>query len=305
MKIYKSDLNTIGENEIKLYIPMVMINVAQRVYSENKTSFSCSIECMWNLVTKCKMPLSKTKRDELVGFVKVYLTDKLNWEIDNLEWNTELNFNYYEESDNFIIININDITDIFTKEKRFDKIANNLAIILETHSYMDGNCIYMTKEQLIMDIQKLKENPTEIEITNSKEWFKGFTYKKLKEDVSPKFVAYPDVEVLLSKRYNNDKNPFDKMIVAESNFNNYIKELEKLGIICKVQTKYGQYHNKVVFCRVEHRDIVEALYIRLCELEDMAEEYNEPEKPVEVLQETPKQNKNAKPKCGLKGTRNF
>ena len=43
MKIYKTELDTINYNEMKLLIPMVMIEVAQRIYSDD-SKFSCSIE---------------------------------------------------------------------------------------------------------------------------------------------------------------------------------------------------------------------------------------------------------------------
>ena len=278
MKIYKTELDTINYNEMKLLIPMVMIEVAQRIYS-NDSQFSCSIECMWSLVTKCKMPLTKAKRTELISLFEDYFNDG-----KSLEWDVEITFDYYNKENDFILINMNDIVSIFTTEKRFDKIANLLYTILNFHSYMNGKCIYMSKTDLI---NYEKEQYTNIDITDSTTWFYNLTTKQL-ESLASDFVAYPSIEDLLTKRYNNDTNKFEEQLMAEVNFNKYIKQLTELGIICKVQTNYGQYGNKVVFCRCEHKEVVEALYERLSKHKDMAKTNKKQKDNVKQPKEEPK-----------------
>ena len=43
-----------------------------------------------------------------------------------------------------------------------------------------------------------------------------------------------------------------------------------MGIICKVHTNYGLYSNKAVYCRVEHKEIAEALYNQIWENKQLA-----------------------------------
>ena len=306
MKIYRETLESFeAKNDVELYIPMVMIATAKRLYGEDEETFSCSIESMWNILTKSQKPLSKTKREELIELFKSYLgPDKID------DWSTEINLKPLEKDDDFILLSLSEAIKIFTEEKRFDRIAVTLAEVITTYSYMNGECIYMSKDELL---KNSKDQYTNIDTTNSKTWFKNLTTKQL-EELASNFVAFPEVEELLAKRHSNDNSPYNECLVDRRNFDIHIKKLEKMGIICKVQTKYGQYHNKVVFCRVEHKEVVKALYDRLEVHQEMAKnktinDQEQPEQPIEVPQETPKQetpkrNKNVKSKGRRKGTRN-
>ena len=99
------------------------------------------------------------------------------------------------------------------------------------------------------------------------------TYQELKE-IANKITAYPNIDDLITKRYNTDKIGNDEYITRK-NFSNHINKLEDLGVVCKIQTSFGQYGKKSVFCRVEHKEIVIALYERLEQLKDMAKEFDE------------------------------
>lgn len=277
MKFYKTDLETITMEETQLFIPMTMIVVAQKLYGENNKSFTCSINCMWSLVTKGKINLTKTKRIELVELFKQYLGK------NDLTWEDDIEFDYYETDENYTVLNIQDINNIFIEEKRFDKVANKLAIVLGLHTYMNGSCVYLSKEELVMEVSPQHES--RIDMNNPKTWFMTATHKQL-ELISSKFVAFPTMETLLTKRHNEDKNEYSQPLMTEVSFNKYIKELEELGIICKVNTKYGSHGNKAVYCRVEHKEVCEALYERLDELKQMAKKHknNEIE---EVKEEVP------------------
>ena len=279
MKFYKTELEMITMEETQLFIPMTMINIAQKLYGENNQDFTCSIDCMWSLVTKGKINLTKTKRNELVALFEQYLGK------ENLTWEDDIQFDYFELDENYIVLNIQDINNIFIEEKRLDKIANKLAITLDVHSYMDGSCVYLSKEELVMEVSPQHES--RIDMNNSKTWFMTANHKNL-EIIASKFVAFPTMETLLTKRHNEDKNDYTKPLMAEVNFNKYVKELEELGIICKVNTKYGSHGNKAVYCRVEHKEVCEALYERLDELKQMAKkhknnEIEEEEIPVEKV----------------------
>ena len=131
--------------------------------------------------------------------------------------------------------------------------------------------IYKKKNDVILELCKVHES--QIDYNNPKTWFYGMTYQELKE-IANKITAYPNIDDLITKRYNADKVGNDEYITRK-NFSNHINKLEDLGVVCKIQTSFGQYGKKTVFCRVEHKEIVIALYERLEQLKDMAKEFDE------------------------------
>lgn len=264
MKINKQELCNFTMKETQMLIPMVMIKVAQTLYGESKMDYKCSIECMWNLTTRCQRKLSKTKQNDLVNLFKQY------WNDSELDWETEIEIEYEEDDDNYVIISIDDITTIFINETRFDVIANDLSLVLATYSYVNGTNIYKAKEELILEVSRLHES--QINMNDSKTWFYGMGFNTLFKgfrnkqgefipSVASQFVAYPSIETMLTKRCNIDTNEHEPLM-SEVTFNKYMKRLEELGIICKVQTTYGLHGNNVVFCRVEHKEVCQALYDR-------------------------------------------
>ena len=289
MKFYRQDLllfDCDNDKEVKLLIPHVMIETAKQVYGELTDEIEISISAMWSLVTKNKRPLAKRERDKLVVLFNEYFNDE-----DTVEYDTDFKLivtkkDDEETDDTFILVSINDITQIFINTT-MAKLPKQLANLLNIQSYFNGKYTYLSSEDLIIEITKVHES--EMDFNDSKTWFKYYTYKQL-EEVASKFVAYPKLDQLLTKRFNTDKVGLKKQYLADDNFNDYIAELEKLGIICKVRTKYGIHGNKTVFCRVEHKEVCIALYNRMEQLKQMAKEHkdeNEIENEVEEVKEVP------------------
>lgn len=271
IKVYKSTLDTIENKEdVKLLVPMIMNLVAQKFYggTSKNECFEVSINLMWTLVTKGKRSLTKRERDNLVELFKEYIKSHTNVE---LEYEENFFLDKITGNDSFIKVSIDDIVTIFNREKRLDKIANSFAILLGVHSYFDGGFIDMTKEELIKEVKHQYVGEDVWKMNKPKTWFMNYTSEEL-EDIARRFVAFPNVEDLTSRRYNDDKNQFDTPLVARVNFDKYMKSLEEMGIICKVATKFGTYGNKAVFCRVEHKEVVEVLYQRLEKLAQLAKE---------------------------------
>ena len=127
---------------------------------------------------------------------------------------------------------------------------------------MDGKCIYMKHDELLEFIKHEYAPGDLYNINNSDTWFVNYTTKEL-EQIARMFIAYPGMEELLYKRYDSDETYLENEFISRKNFDTRMKKLENMGILCKVNTTYGPYCNKVVYCRAEHKDIAEALYRRL------------------------------------------
>lgn len=281
MKFYKSDLAfSYGEEEIKQLIPYVMIEVAKEVYgSPLENEVEVSISAMWSLVTKNKRPLAKRERDKLVGLFNIYLQD------DTITYETDMKFKLEKNRDDyFITINMSDLNKVFI-EVTLAKLPKQLANLLNIQSYLNPKYVYYSLEDLVYEVTKLHES--EINWNNTSNWLIKYTYKEL-EKMANKFVVYPSIECLLTKRHNMDETGLDTKYVTEPNFNTHIAELEELGILCKVNTTYGKHGSKAVFCRVEHKPLCVALYNRMDALKEMAKEYkNEVADEDEVVDEVP------------------
>lgn len=254
------------DNEIKLLIPYIMMETAKQVYGTYCDEFEISICGMWNLITKSKRQLAKREREKLVELFTQYFNDGKECSYDEDITLNGLNEQMYS---NFIKVEMKDLTNIFINTT-LAKLPKQLANILNIQSYFNGNCTYYSLEELVFTLTEEKLNEGEIDWENPN-WFKKFTYKEL-ENMTSKFVAYPNIDELLSRRYNTDNLGLDKQYMATINFNSYIEELEQLGIICKVNTDYGQHGSKAVFCRVEHKQVCIVLYSRMSELSKFASE---------------------------------
>lgn len=304
MKFFRQDLTQCDYNDdknVKLLVPYVMIETAKQVYGELSSEVEISICGMWNLVTKSKKPLAKRERDKLVALFNEYLGYTVDYETDIKFDIVEREFE--QDDDTFIMVSMNDITKIFI-ETTMAKLPKQLANILNIQSYFNGKYIYYSLEDLVLAVTKQHEGQLEwlddgtLDLSKAHLWLYHFKYSEL-ENLASKFVAFPNLDQLLTKRFNSDSVGLDKQYLANDNFNEYIAELERLGIICKVPTKYGSHGRKAVFCRVEHKALCIALYDRMDKLKQMAKKHREQEQEQEekeVVIEQPKRTTRPRPR---------
>lgn len=267
IKIAKRDLDQFNylSDDIKKLVPYVMIKVAHQVYGEDD-EVTTSVEQMWNLVTKGKRKLRKTQRDNLLNWFGSYVNKEITFEDEYI-------FSTNTHSDTYIILDMKHIVTIFT-EYRLDNIDIALAITLRVLSHMNGEYIKLSRINLIKQIEH--QYADSFELDNPSTWFLKYTMKDW-NTMTSNIVAFPNIEDLLKTRYDSDKAEMDKPFIAEINFNKHLKELEDLGVICKVQTHYGKRSNKVVFCLVEHKEVVEQLYERYDKLTDYSSKHDDEE----------------------------
>lgn len=261
IKIAKKDLDQFNylTNDIKMLVPYVMIKVAHQIYGEDN-EVTISIEQMWSLVTKGKRKLRPTQRNNILGLFCSHIDKSITFE-------DEYTFNINACDDNYIRLDMKHIVSIFTNY-RLDSIDMALAITLRVISHMNGEYIGLSKIDLIKQLEHLENQYIEdsvFHINKPSTWFLRYTMKDW-ENMARNIVAFPNIEDLLKTRYDSDKAVMDKPFIYEDNFNNHLKKLEELGIVCKVQTNYGERKNKIVFCLVEHKEVVEQLYKRYNEL---------------------------------------
>ena len=268
MKFNRKDLDNFvysHKDEVRMLIPYVMINVGSQLYGELNGDVEFSVSCLWSIVTKNKKSLPKRERENLINLFSIYLNKTITYD-------ESIYLGKYDELPDFITVSLEDITKIFITNS-FGTLGMQLAILLNVQSYFNGKYIYKKKNDVILELCKVHES--QIDYDNPKTWFYGMTYQELKE-IANKITAYPNIDDLITKRYNADKVGNDEYITRK-NFSNHINKLEDLGVVCKIQTSFGQYGKKTVFCRVEHKEIVIALYERLEQLKDMAKEFEEEE----------------------------
>lgn len=266
MKFNRKDLDNFvysHKDEVRMLIPYVMINVGSQLYGELNGDVEFSVSCLWSIVTKNKKSLPKRERENLINLFSIYLNKTITYD-------ESIYLGKYDELPDFITVSLEDITKIFITNS-FGTLGMQLAILLNVQSYFNGKYIYKKKNDVILELCKVHES--QIDYNNPKTWFYGMTYQELKE-IANKITAYPNIDDLITKRYNADKVGNDEYITRK-NFSNHINKLEDLGVVCKIQTSFGQYGKKTVFCRVEHKEIVIALYERLEQLKDMAKEFDE------------------------------
>lgn len=266
MKFNRKDLDNFvysHKDEVRMLIPYVMINVGSQLYGELNGDVEFSVSCLWSIVTKNKKSLPKRERENLINLFSIYLNKTITYD-------ESIYLGKYNELPDFITISLEDITKIFITNS-FGTLGMQLAILLNIQSYFNGKYIYKKKNDVILELCKVHDS--QIDYNNPKTWFYGMTYQELKE-IANKITAYPNIDDLITKRYNTDKIGNDEYITRK-NFSNHINKLEDLGVVCKIQTSFGQYGKKSVFCRVEHKEIVIALYERLEQLKDMAKEFDE------------------------------
>lgn len=292
IRVGKEELNEFdynNENELKHLVPFIMIKVAYSVYGDTSyNTVTVSVEQMWQLVTKGKRKLRSTQREMLVKWFKDYTGIEIDFETE-FTFN-EKPFGYYERV-SFIKLEMKQIISIFSKY-RLDNIDMAIVLTLRTLSHMNGEYIGMSEEDLLDKV--VHSNTYEIYSDDDFDekaelWFKRYTVDDVLKQAS-NFVAYPNVEDLLIRRYDTDEE-MNEPFISEQNFNKHMKNLEEIGVICKVNTHYGQRKNKVVFCQVEHKTICESMYARYDALVEYAKKHKikQPKKPkTEEVKEEPK-----------------
>ena len=115
MKFNRKDLDNFvysHKDEVRMLIPYVMINVGQQIYGELNGKIEMSINCLWSIVTKCKKPLAKRERDTLTKLFNTYLNKTITYDEDVI-------FEKQQDTSNFILISLDDITKIYAKKKPF------------------------------------------------------------------------------------------------------------------------------------------------------------------------------------------
>jgi hypothetical protein len=279
MKFYKDDFMFFNNDvEIKCLIPYVMIETASQTYGYVGNSVSISIEGMWNLVTMSQNKPAKREQTKIVELFKDYLHDETITDFKSVI--TVDGYNE-ERSSHYTRIELVDIVKIFTNST-LAKLPKHLALLLDIQSGLDGNYMYMTFEDLVYEITE-ETYPERAEWDfNNPEIFKRHTNNQTLK-WSQRLVCFRDIEDILTKRHNEDKVGLNKPFMARDIFDDYIRELEEWDIICKVKTKHGAYGNKIVFCRTEHKAVVEQLYIHLEELGEYAEKKQQQEEPTQTV----------------------
>lgn len=257
MKIYKSDLDLLDEAYSELILPLVMVESGASIYGQD-----VSVEAMWNLISKSKK-IDNKKKDYIVELFNKY------YDRDDITYKTIIPCDSPEPDSNFIILNIQDITAVAMNAKRIQDMCNYISLIINIHSYMQGDFIYTSKNELLGIVKEYYPYWDGFNYNDSMTWFRNWPTDVLLE-FSRFFVAYPAYEQIGTYRYSDDPNPLHEPFMCARNFDNKIKKLEEMGIICKVHTKYGQYSNKAVYCRVEHKEIAEALYNQIWENKQLA-----------------------------------
>ena len=267
MKFYKDDFMFYNNDvEIKCLIPYVMIETASQTYGYVGNSINISIEGMWNLVTMSQKKLAKREQTKIVELFRDYLQDD-----SIIDFKSIITVDGYNEerSTHFTRLELVDIVKVFTNST-LAKLPKHLALLLDIQSGLDGNYTYMEFEELVYEITGETYSDRAEWDFNNPEIFKRHTNEQTL-NWCRKLVCFRDIEDILTKRHNEDSVGLDKPFMARDIFDDYVKELEEWDIICKVKTNYGAYRNKVVFCRTEHKAVVEQLYIHLEELGEYAD----------------------------------
>ena len=284
IQIAKQDLDTFNylNDSIKTLVPYVMIKVAHSLYGDSN-SITTSVSEMWQLVTRGKRKLRKNQKENLLDWFYWYTDNEDITFDDEFKFTVKTNCN-----SSFIKLDMKHIVNIFSNY-RFDNIDTALAITLRITSHINGDYIGLSRLELIKQLEHQYADYKAFKVDEPSTWFLKYTMEDWNV-MSRRLVAFPNIDDLLVTRYDSDKEIMDKPFIYEDNFNKHLAELEKLGIVCKVQTTYGKRKNKVVFCLVEHKDIVEELYKRYEVLATFSSEH-EDEEPVEE----PKQQIESKP----------
>lgn len=259
MKIYKDDLDMIEANR-ELLLPLVMLEAVREIY--DKYDGAITIETMWNIVSNGKKISPKMKRT-ISDLFNAYYNET------GMEFSSGLYFKYDKPKSNFIIINFCDVVKIINDSKKVSDINSSLALVLNIHSYMDGEYIYKDRYELLQAANEFYPYNNTFTFDNPVTWFKCWPTSEL-EEFARFFIAYPTYEQISTKLHSNDINPLAHPYITNDGLNKAFKKLEAIGIICKVHTKYGLYSNKAVYCRVEHKEIAEALYNQIWENKQLA-----------------------------------
>ena len=255
VRIYKGYLDeySVCSNMI---LPIMMMQSAMSIYGECAT-----ISEMWSLISKCKK-ISRDKKKSLVELFQEYFND------DTITFDSEIKF-YGDEETSFVIISFMDVYEIVKNTRAIEDMCSLLTLVIVLQSFFNGEFIYKTKNELLQCINDYNPYNSSFNIGNPSTWFKYWKTKDL-EDFAKNFICYASYDYISRKRYSNDNDVANVPLYNARTLDKRIRKLEEMGIICKVHTNYGQYSNKAVYCRVEHKEIAEALYNQIWENKQLA-----------------------------------
>lgn len=255
VRIYKGYLDeySVCSNMI---LPIMMMQSAMSIYGECAT-----ISEMWSLISKCKK-ISRDKKKSLVELFQEYFND------DTITFDSEIKF-YDDEETSFVIISFMDVYEIVKNTRAIEDMCSLLTLVIVLQSFFNGEFIYKTKNELLQCINDYNPYNSSFNIDNPSTWFKHWKTKDL-EDFAKNFICYASYDYISRIRYSNDNDAANVPLYNSRTLDKRIRKLEEMGIICKVHTNYGLYSNKAVYCRVEHKEIAEALYNQIWENKQLA-----------------------------------
>lgn len=229
---------------------------AMSIYGECAT-----IADMWSLISKCKK-ISKGNKDNLVELFQEYFND------NTITFDSEIKF-YDDDETSYVIISFKDVYEIVKNTRAINDICSLLTLVIVLQSFFNGEFTYKTKDELLHCVNEYNPYNASFNMDNPSTWFKYWKTKDL-EDFAKNFVCYASYDYISRIRYSNDNDAANIPLYNARTLDRRTKKLEEMGIICKVHTKYGQYANKAVYCRVEHKEIAEALYNQIWENKQLA-----------------------------------
>ena len=255
VRVYKGYLD---EQDVcsNMILPIMMMQSAMSMYGECAT-----ISEMWSIISKCKK-INKSNKDSLVELFREYFND------DTITFDSEIKF-YDDDDTSYVIISFKDVYEIVKNTRAIDDICSLLTLVIVLQSFFNGEFTYKTKNELLQCVNEYNPYNSSFNINNPNTWFKYWKTKDL-EDFAKNFICYASYDYISRIRYSNDNNAANVPLYNARTLDRRARKLEEMGIICKVHTNYGQYANKVVYCRVEHKEIAEALYNQIWENKQLA-----------------------------------
>ena len=255
VRVYKGYLD---EQDVcsNMILPIMMMQSAMSMYGECAT-----ISEMWSIISKCKK-INKSNKDSLVELFREYFND------DTITFDSEIKF-YDDDDTSYVIISFKDVYEIVKNTRAIDDICSLLTLLIVLQSFFNGEFTYKTKNELLQCVNEYNPYNSSFNINNPNTWFKYWKTKDL-EDFAKNFICYASYDYISRIRYSNDNNAANVPLYNARTLDRRARKLEEMGIICKVHTNYGQYANKAVYCRVEHKEIAEALYNQIWENKQLA-----------------------------------
>lgn len=270
MKIQKSVLDLIiTKDDIQLLTPISLISLGQEFFSiEGRNTFKTSINTLWTIATNGQRKLTKKEREVLIQLFEEHLGR------DGLDFNELIDFTKIEDDSHYVFIHLIDVAKIFVNSKRIESIGQYLFFVINIYSYLNANYVYKSKEFIIQEFKHDYIGDDVWDETKKETWFRNYTFKDLM--IARRcLMCYPTLETITTKRCNSDNVGFDEPIMSRSGVTYYLDRLSEWGLLYKNLIKWNNHGNKLIFCRGEHKEIVEELCLRLDQMEEYVKENKE------------------------------